>query len=150
MGRTITHIVLHCTATIEGRDHDIAEVTQWHKARGFRTIGYHYLVKLDGTVRTGRPEASVGAHVEGYNANSIGIAYVGGLDRATKPKDTRTEKQRTSLQKLLKDLKARYPKAIILGHRDLSKDLNKDGIITPNEWMKACPCFNAKAEYKTL
>jgi N-acetylmuramoyl-L-alanine amidase len=88
--------------------------------------------------------------VEGYNANSIGIAYVGGLDRATKPKDTRTEKQRTSLQKLLKDLKARYPKAIIMGHRDLSKDLNKDGIITPNEWMKACPCFNAKTEYKTL
>lgn len=150
MKRTITHIVVHCTATVEGRDHDITEVAAWHLKRGFRSVGYHYLVKLDGTVQVGRPEEQAGAHVAGHNATTIGVAYVGGLGRDAKPKDTRTAKQRDALLSLLRQLKQRYPNAVIKGHRDFSKDLNKDGVITSNEWMKACPSFNARAEYKNL
>lgn len=148
--RKITHIVVHCTATIEGRDHDIKEVAKWHAARGFKTVGYHYVIKLNGEVQVGRPEGAIGAHVKGYNAVSIGISYVGGLGLDAKPKDTRTPAQKDSMLKLLKELKGRYPKSLILGHRDLSPDLNKDGEITPNEWMKACPSFNAETEYARL
>jgi N-acetyl-anhydromuramyl-L-alanine amidase AmpD len=75
---------------------------------------------------------------------------VGGLGRDTKPKDTRTPKQKAALLKLLRELRGRYPKSVIVGHRDFSKDLNRDGVISPNEWMKACPSFDAKGEYKTL
>ena len=148
--RKITHVVLHCTATVEGRDHDIKEVGKWHKARGFDRIGYHYLVKLNGEVQVGRPEGAIGAHVKGYNAVSIGVCYVGGLGLDAKPKDTRTDKQKASMLKLLKELKGRYPKAVILGHRDLSPDLNKNGKVEPNEWMKACPSFHAETEYARL
>lgn len=148
--RRINKIVLHCSATVEGRDHDIVEIGQWHRKRGMKKVGYHYVVKLDGTVQVGRAESEVGAHVQGHNADSIGICYVGGLGRDTKAKDTRTPKQKAALLRLLRELKQRYPSAVITGHRDLSKDLNKDGKITPNEWMKQCPCFDAPKEYKGL
>jgi N-acetyl-anhydromuramyl-L-alanine amidase AmpD len=150
MARNITHIVLHCTATVEGRHHTIADVARWHQQRGWRSVGYHYLVQLDGTVEAGRPEHIAGAHVAGHNSTTIGVAYVGGLGRDTKPKDTRTPKQKAALLKLLRELRGRYPKSVIVGHRDFSKDLNRDGVISPNEWMKACPSFDAKGEYKTL
>lgn len=150
MARNITDIIIHCTATVEGRDHDISEVARWHQQRRFKSIGYHYVIKLDGTRQVGRPESAVGAHVSGHNAGSIGIAYVGGLGRDAKPKDTRTAKQKAELLRLLRELRARYPKARIRGHRDFSKDLNKDGKITPNEWMKACPSFDAQSEYKHI
>lgn len=148
--RNITHIVVHCAATIEGRDHSVLELERWHKARGFKKIGYHYVVTLKGTVYLGRPETEVGAHVEGHNATSIGVCYIGGLGLDAKPKDTRTDAQKKSLRTLLTELKRRYPKAMILGHRDLSPDLNKDGKVTPNEWVKACPSFDAKTEYQEV
>jgi hypothetical protein len=116
-----------------------------HKARGFSDIGYHYLIGLKGEVWEGRkPENSVGAHVQGYNSNTMGISYVGGLASANgAPKDTRTPEQLQAMAGLLRKLSAKYPKAVILGHRDLSEDKNRDGKITPNEWMKSCPCFDA-------
>ena len=134
--RTINKIIIHCTATPEGRTVTVADVTAWHKARGFVTIGYHYLVGLNGEVWDGRPIEQVGAHVTGRNANSIGVCYVGGLDSAGKPKDTRTDAQMRSLVKLIAELKKRFPEATIHGHREFAN--------------KACPCFDARNEYKNI
>lgn len=145
--RDITHIVIHCSATIEGRPHTVQEVERWHKAKGWASIGYHYVVTLDGKAWTGRPERSPGAHVGGHNSTTIGVCYIGGLDLNAQPKDTRTDAQKAGLLTLLRSLKGRYPTATILGHRDLSPDKNKDGKVTPDEWVKACPCFDAQPEY---
>ena len=135
--RSINEIIVHCTATPDGRPVTIREITQWHKNRGFSTIGYHYVVMLDGTVCNGRNVDTVGAHCTNHNSHSIGVCYVGGLDKVTKqPKDTRTPAQKYALTTLLKKLKALYPKAKIYGHRDFAN--------------KACPCFDAKSEYKLI
>lgn len=146
--RKINAIVLHCSATIEGHDIDIKLIDEWHRKRGWRKVGYHYVIKLDGTIQKGRAESEIGAHVKGHNSDTIGICYIGGLDKGLKPKDTRTEAQKQSLLSLIKGLKLRYPDAIILGHRDYSEDKNKNGVIEPFEWSKACPCFDAIIEYK--
>lgn len=134
--RNINKIIVHCSATKEGKAFTANDITRWHKQRGFATIGYHYVVLLDGTIQQGRAEMVMGAHCKGYNANSIGICYIGGLDANGKSKDTRTPEQKESLLILLKELKKKYPKATIHGHREFA---NKD-----------CPCFDAKNEYKTL
>ena len=137
--RNITHIVVHCTATPEGRNHTAADIDRWHRDRGFKKIGYHYVVHLNGTIEVGRPEEEIGSHVAGRNSNSIGVVYVGGVDKVKlQPKDTRTKEQKAALLDLLKKLKRRYPKAVIQGHRDFPKV------------AKACPSFNAKAEYAGL
>lgn len=148
--REITHIVLHCSATKAGRNYTVADLDRWHKERGFRKIGYHYVIYLDGTIHPGRGLGEVGAHVAGNNARSIGICYIGGLDAAGKPADTRTPEQKASMLFLLQSLREKFPKAEICGHRDFSPDMNGNGIIEPWEWMKACPCFDAKVEYKNL
>ena len=149
--RTINLIVVHCTATPEGRDVTTADIDRQHRQRGFTSIGYHYVIYRDGTLHLGRPVTEVGAHVRGYNRYSIGVAYVGGLasDGRT-PKDTRTPEQRQALRNLLARLKSRFTGARNCGHRDLSPDVNRDGRIEPSEWLKACPCFDATAEYKDL
>lgn len=127
--RKIDKIIVHCTATPAGREVTVEDVTGWHKARGFRTIGYHYLVGLDGTVHAGRPESEVGAHCLGRNAGSIGVCYVGGLDAETRqPRDTRTPAQRRALRRLVDSLRRRYPHATVHGHREFA--------------AKACPCFD--------
>lgn len=127
--RKIDKIIVHCTATPAGREVTVADVKAWHKARGFRTIGYHYLVYLDGTVHAGRRESEVGAHCLGQNARSIGVCYVGGLDAATgEPRDTRTPAQRRALRELVGSLRRRYPNATVHGHREFA--------------AKACPCFD--------
>ena len=130
--RAIDEIIVHCTATPKGRDVSVEDITRWHCERGFTTIGYHYVVLLDGTIERGRPEEQVGAHCKGHNSHSIGIAYVGGCDKAMRPKDTRTVRQRTSLRHLLKELKAKYPTASIHGHNEFAD--------------KACPSFNVKTD----
>lgn len=126
--RKIDEIIIHCTATPEGRGVTVADVTRWHKARGFRTIGYHYLIYMDGSVHQGRPLAEVGAHCTGHNARSIGVCYVGGCDREMRPKDTRTPAQRVALRKLVAELQRRFPGASIHGHREFA--------------AKACPSFD--------
>lgn len=148
--RTINHLVIHCSATVEGKDFNAKDIDRWHKQKGWKGIGYHYVIKLDGTIEKGRPDSEIGAHVQGHNTNSIGICYIGGIDKNLAPKDTRTAAQKTALYKLLCDLKDTYPKAKILGHREFSKDLNGNGIIEPFEFSKACPSFNASLEYKNL
>lgn len=149
--RKINLIVVHCSATPEGRDVTAADINKMHIARGFKKIGYHYVVRLDGTVETGRKENEIGAHAKGYNANSIGVCYVGGLASDGKtPKDTRTPAQKSELKKLLHTLKQRYPDARIVGHRDLSPDTNHNGKVDKWEWIKACPCFDAIPEYANI
>lgn len=130
--RPINEIIVHCTATPEGREVKVAEIRRWHLQRGFRDIGYHYVIHLDGSVEVGRAEAQAGAHCTGHNAHSIGVCYVGGCNRQMQPKDTRTAAQRTALVKLIHELQARYPDATVHGHREFA--------------AKACPCFDVKTE----
>ena len=136
--RRIDEIVVHCTATKPNQDLNVDDVRKMHKKQGWSDIGYHYLIRLDGRIETGRDVDLIGAHVNGHNAHTIGVCYVGGLDANGKPYDTRTENQKASLLSLLIDLKKLYPKAVIKGHRDYPKV------------SKACPCFNAINEYIRL
>lgn len=148
--RTINLIVDHCSATKEGQHFTAADIDRWHRERGFRCIGYHYVVLLDGTIEKGRSDWQIGAHVKGHNKDSIGVCYIGGLDANGKPKDTRTPSQKEALLKLHKELKTKFPNAEIIGHRDLSPDLDGDGVVEKHEWLKACPCYDAKNEYNEI
>ena len=147
--RKINLIVVHCSATPVDHDYTPEQMTIDHRARGFNSAGYHFYVRKSGYVVHLRGLEVIGAHAEGYNANSIGICYEGGLDVNSKAADTRTAQQKESILRLIKELKGLYP-AIkkVIGHRDLSPDKDGDGVIEPNEWIKVCPCFDAKKEYK--
>ena len=135
--RKIDLIIIHCTATPEGRPVTVADVTAWHKQKGFKTIGYHYLIGLNGEVWKGRDENEIGAHCEGHNATSIGVCYVGGLAKdGVTAKDTRTKKQSDALVKLIKELKAKYTSAVIHGHNEFA--------------AKACPSFDVQQWLKTI
>lgn len=140
--QTTDLIVVHCSATGPVADIGAADITRWHKQRGFDTIGYHYVIRRNGTRETGRPENTVGAHVRGHNVNSIGVCLAGGVNAAGKPDNNFTPAQFTTLETLLKELRERYPRTRICGHRDLSPDKNGDGRITPDEFIKACPSFD--------
>lgn len=132
--REIDKIIIHCSATIEGQEISAATIDEWHKARGWRGIGYHYVVGLDGMIEYGRPITETGAHVKNHNKGSIGICYIGGLDSVSKTaKDTRTPEQIATLLELLRVLKKLHPNATIHGHNEFS--------------AKACPCFDAHNEY---
>lgn len=147
--RPINEIIIHCSATPEGRDVSVEDIRQWHVQRGFNDIGYHYVVYRDGSVHVGRALRFVGAHCLGHNAHSVGICYIGGVEaRTLKPKDTRTPEQKVALRKLIDELRLRFPKTRVLGHRDTSPDKNGNGKIEQWEWLKDCPCFDAKAEYE--
>lgn len=137
--RNIDKLIVHCTATPEFKNFDVEDVRSWHvKGNGWSDIGYHYLIKLDGSVEEGRPIERSGAHVAGHNKNSIGIAYVGGMDKNMEEWiDTRTVEQKDALFNLLMDLKYEYPDSIVYGHNDFTD-------------KKACPCFDAKSEYEEI
>ena len=140
--RVITLIVVHCSAVKPDQLSSAAQIDSWHRERGFHLgIGYHYVIRRDGTIEPGRPEWLIGAHchVKGhhYNTHSIGICYEGGLDARGQPDDTRTAAQKKTMRQLLEDLHQRYPRAMIVGHRDLSHD-------------RDCPCFDAYKEYADL
>lgn len=152
--KTIDAIIIHCSATRAGQDVRAADIDKWHKERGFACIGYNFVIDLDGTVEVGRPLNRDGAHCntdglsgKSYNKHSIGICYVGGLDENGNPADTRTPEQKQALADLVYRLINEYPIIEVLGHRDASRDINGDGKITPNEWIKQCPCFDVRAEF---
>lgn len=135
--RYINEIIVHCSATPEGKDFTVDDIKKWHLARGFSDIGYHYVIYRDGTIHKGRDESKIGAHCTGHNSYSIGICYIGGCAADGKtPKDTRTDKQKASLLSLLRELKRKYPKASIHSHRDYAN--------------KACPSFDATKEYSSI
>ena len=151
----IDAIVIHCSATPEGKDVRAKDIEREHLKRGFKCIGYHFVIDLDGTIEEGRPLTMNGAHCEKpgfsgrpYNQHSIGICYVGGVAKDGKtPKDTRTDAQKLALHTLVANLTMQYPITEVIGHRDASPDLNGDGKISRWEWLKSCPCFEVKAEF---
>ena len=135
--RNIKELIVHCSATPEGKDYSIDTIRQWHLQRGFSDIGYHYVIYRDGSIHIGRDESIIGAHCTGHNTNSIGVCYIGGCASDGKtPKDTRTLQQKESLLSLLKTLKIKYPNAKIYPHYKFA--------------AKACPSFNAEEEYKNI
>ena len=136
--RTINQIIIHCSATPEGREVSVENIRRWHRQRGFADIGYHYVIHLDGTIEPGRAEHAVGAHCLHHNQNSIGICYIGGTDRQGNPKDTRTPAQTAALVQLLKQLTDRYnlPLTAIHGHNEFAQ--------------KACPSFDVRQWLKTV
>jgi N-acetylmuramoyl-L-alanine amidase len=138
--RKINKIIIHCTATAEGKDYSVETIRGWHLKRGWRDIGYHFLIQRDGTVDEGRPIEQSGAHTKGHNWDSIGISYVGGVEAKKKDgkwiaKDTRTDEQKESLLDLICQLHDTYG-GVVYGHRDFSS--------------KSCPCFDAKKEYENI
>lgn len=144
--RRIDLIVIHCSATREDHPFTEHDLDTAHRLRGFDGIGYHFYVRRNGDIKSTRAVERVGAHVRGYNAHSIGICYEGGLDSHGLAKDTRTEWQQHSLRVLVRALKMDYPDARVVGHRDLSPDVNGNGEVEPMEWTKECPCFEVKGE----
>ena len=133
--RIITLLINHCSAVRPDQTSSAAQIDTWHRQRGFHLgIGYHYVIRRDGTIEPGRPEWMIGAHCLNHNAHSIGICYEGGYDARGQPDDTRTPAQKATMRRLLEELHGRYPKAVIVGHHDL--DPTKD-----------CPCFDAVHEY---
>ena len=142
--RTIDEIIIHCSATPEGRDYTVEDIRRDHKKQGWSDIGYHYVIYRDGSIHEGRDVDLVGAHCSknGHNQHSIGICYIGGVENKPntpyallKAKDTRTDAQKGALICLLYDLKKLYPKAQIWGHRDFDSG-------------KECPSFDARNEYR--
>lgn len=139
--REINLIVVHCSATRADRDFTENDLEVCHRHRGFNGAGYHFYIRKNGDIKNTRPLEKPGAHALGYNAHSIGICYEGGLDVRYRPADTRTEWQKHSLRVLIRTLLMDYPGCRVCGHRDLSPDRNGDGRISPEEWVKECPCF---------
>ena len=135
--RTVTLVIVHCSAVRPGQRSSAHDINGWHRAQGWQSIGYHFVVRRDGTIETGRSLDEVGAHCTGHNRHSIGICYEGGLDADGRPADTRTPEQVRSLRELVKRMRAQFPKALVVGHHDLNP-------------MKVCPCFDVVWEYRNL
>ena len=136
--RIITLIVVHCSAVRPNQTSSAADINNWHKDRGFKCIGYHYVIRRNGEIEPGRPEWMIGAHCLHHNRHSIGVCYEGGLDIRGQPADTRTAEQKAAMRQLLEDLHRRYPRAMIVGHRDLNP-------------AKKCPGFpDVAKEYADL
>ena len=135
--RLVKEIIIHCSATREDQQVSVDTIRDWHLAKGWNDIGYHFYVDLDGTINKGRDIDKMGAHCKGHNRNSIGICYCGGVEADGKtPKDTRTQEQKDSLLNVLKTLKAMYPEAVIYSHNEFAN--------------KACPSFDATEEYENI
>lgn len=131
--RKIDEIIVHCSDSEADRDIGAATIDDWHRMKGWKCIGYHFVVRLDGTIENGRPVEQIGAHCKGHNAHSIGICYIGGRKNG-KHEDTRTEKQKESLLQLISKLKSKYGVSKVVGHCNYNRN-------------KACPCFDAEKEY---
>jgi N-acetylmuramoyl-L-alanine amidase len=131
MNRKITSIIIHASATTAHQDIGAAEIDKMHKARGFAKIGYHWVVRRDGTVERGRDETEIGAHAVGWNAQSIGICLIGGADNKGRGEANYTSEQMAALDGLLAATKKRYPAAAVIGHRDTGA-------------KKDCPSFDVK------
>ena len=135
--REIKLLVIHCSATRCNGSFPVERLRECHLQRGFRDIGYHFYITRDGEIHRGRALEKIGAHCRNHNAHSVGVCYEGGLDANGKPKDTRTLEQKGALLALLRELKRQFPKALVVGHRDLNP-------------MKGCPCFDAVKEYAEI
>lgn len=144
MRRKTDYIVVHCSATRPHSDIGIDEITQWHRARGFQAVGYHAVIRRDGSLEFGRNFETPGAHVTGQNMRSVGVCLVGGIGENGKGENNFTPAQFDTLHCVLKMLLKAFPTAEVLGHRDLSPDLDGDGIVERREWVKECPSFDVR------
>ena len=132
--RDIKRIVLHCSATIEGKEYSVDTIRKWHTAKGWSDIGYHYVISLDGCIDIGRPIDKQGAHVRGHNKDSVGICYIGGVDADLKPKDTMTLEQEDTFRELVASIRTLFGEDITIhGHNEFSS--------------KACPSFKVKEKF---
>ena len=148
--RQIERIFIHCTASLQ-EEYTDDKLMQEFKNKGWKNPGYHYVIRPDGSVFNCLSEDKVSNGVYGYNQTSINIAYVGGITKTNKKGiDNRTDSQKSALLGLLNILRIKYPKAYIMGHRDISPDTNNNGIVDPWERIKECPCFDAMVEYSKL
>jgi len=135
--RLVKEVIIHCSATRESQQVSVDTIRDWHLAKGWNDIGYHFYIDLDGTIHKGRDIDKMGAHCKGHNRNSIGVCYCGGVEADGKtPKDTRTQEQKESLLHVLKTLKAMYPESMIYSHNEFAN--------------KACPSFDATGEYEDI
>ena len=146
--RNIKYIAVHCTAGNQRAT--VRDLEAEFRRKGWKRPGYHYVVTADGKIHQMVDTEKISNGVKNYNSITVNVAYVGGIDSTGKAVDNRTDAQKRSLLLLLKLLKKRYPNAVIQGHRDFSPDLNKNGRIERFEFIKDCPCFDAKTEYKDL
>lgn len=147
--RHINSIIIHCSATRPEQDIGADIIRHWHQRQGWRDIGYHHIIRRDGTLELGRAETQAGAHVKGHNAHSIGICLIGGIDAQGRPEPNYTQEQLHTLRHLVDEIKARHPIRTILGHRDCSPDKDGNGIVEPHEWVKHCPCFDVDTWLRT-
>jgi hypothetical protein len=135
-------IVVHTSASAYGADLGWKAIDKMHRERGWDGIGYHGVIRLNGTYEPARPWWAIGAHAYGYNMRAIGFCLVGGLNADGKPHDTYSTTQLNTLELTVRLALLAYPDAKVVGHRDLSPDVNGDGVIEPWEWVKQCPCFD--------
>ena len=134
--RELNRIILHCTATRAGEQINVKQIDKWHRDRGWSEIGYHYVLYADGTIATGRDIRKKGAHVKGHNHDSVGVAYVGGVDSNLVPQDTMTMQQEMAFLHLVNSLRVVFGDMSVHGHNEFSS--------------KACPSFNVQEKYKFL
>jgi N-acetylmuramoyl-L-alanine amidase len=137
-GRPISSIIIHCTATPEGKAYSVADINAWHRARGFEMIGYHYVILLNGEINIGRPVSRVGAHTQNHNNGTIGISYVGGMNSSmTRAKDTRTRVQKASGRALIDALLEKFPGIhSIHGHNEFAQKACPSFIVRNDDWGK--------------
>lgn len=138
--KILKYITIHCSATSPEQNIAASHIRSWHQAKGWRDIGYHWVITRDGELQAGRPMAQQGAHVRGHNKSNIGICLIGGVNTQQQPECNYTEAQWCTLRQLIKHLQHRYPiaDAHILGHRDW-----------PTGQHKACPCFDVQHWWQT-
>jgi len=145
MRRRTDYIVVHCSATPPSSDIGADEIDEWHRNRKptpFKMIGYHAVIRRDGQIEFGRHFDEAGAHVQGQNYRSVGVCMVGGIDEQGDAEDNFNDEQFDSLTTVIAMLQRAYPDAEVVGHRDLSPDVNGDGVVTSDEWVKECPSFD--------
>ena len=156
--RTITLIIVHCSANRAGSTLRMADIDRYHRSLGWKGCGYHYVIPTDGTIERCRPEAQIGAHCKNHNRHSIGVAYIGGLAGDGKtPCDTRTEAQKSALKRLLGELHKRYPKALIVGHCDLDPQkpycpgfrVGSGDALVPNNAINSSNSFGSVSDWES-
>ena len=139
--RDLKRVILHCSATPEGREVSVEDIRSWHtdpppRGNGWSDIGYHYVIHLDGLTEMGRPVSIQGAHTSGENEDSVGVCYIGGLDTSMAPKDTMTVPPEIAFVELVKSLRLIFGELSIHGHNEYS--------------TKACPSFSVEQKFGFL
>jgi hypothetical protein len=146
MASTFKYLTVHCAATQPLASLGVEDIRKMHKARGWSDVGYHEVIKTDGTRQLGRPLSRTGAHVANHNTGNLGICMIGGIDAKGKAVNNFTKEQFAALRQAITEYAGLYgiKEENIKGHRDWSPDINGDGKITSVDWIKQCPCFDVK------